>query len=331
MFARPTVFVIGAGASCEFAMPLGEQLKNTIGFRVRFSGDVLADAFLNRIVGSLGKDRAIQLARLDPQLADAIPRFRSMDEVLHFLSDKPDIVYLGKLAISQEILIAERGSHLFSAMNGTSTYEQCDISWAGQFLDLAMSGRKLSDIDNLFKSVTVIDFNYDRVLPQYIHSALQRSFKLSSEEASKCVDGLTIYHPYGSIGPLDWEEADKGVEFGASTPDIGEIANRIRTYTEERDSSQLTNIRRAIDQAHVIAVFGFGFHKQNIELLDLGQGTGIGKHLFMTVLGIDEINHGTIHRRMYSAFSNLNDIKMSAASSSSFLRQVYPSLSIAIS
>jgi hypothetical protein len=117
MFNKPTVFIVGVGASEEFGMPLGGGLKTNIARRIRSVDDLPGRALFDQMIKSLGEDRAEQLARLGLQLSEVIPRFNSMDEVLHFLSHDEDIVLLGKIAISYEILVAEQGSHLFSHFN----------------------------------------------------------------------------------------------------------------------------------------------------------------------------------------------------------------------
>jgi hypothetical protein len=332
MFSKPTVFIIGAGASAEFGMPLGGDLKAAIDGRVKFTGAAPSEALSKQIIKSVGGLKTMRLAELGHLLSRAIPRFGSMDEVLHFLSHDDEIVYLGKIAIAHEILVAERRSHLFNAIHGLSTWEQCDISWAGRFFDLALSGTKLAEIEAVFRNVTVIDFNYDRVLPQYLHSTLVRSFALSPDWASKCLAELTILHPYGSVGPLDWEGVAKTVEFGASDYNLSEIANRIKTYTEERDGTQLATIRKAIHQAHVAVVLGFGFHNQNIDLLNVPDlGPGPGRQLFMTVMGIDEQNHRTIEGRMRGALRVGGTTQTMPELGSEFLRKLQPSIAIAIS
>jgi hypothetical protein len=147
-----------------------------------------------------------------------------------------DVVHLGKIAISYEILLAEGGSLLYNALRGVRTFEDCDMSWAGQFLDLAVGQTKSAEVETVFQNVTVIDFNYDRVLPEYLHSALQRRLDVPSDKAAKCVAGLRILRPYGSIGVLPWQPAcGTAVEFGAFDYDLSAIATRIRTYTEESE------------------------------------------------------------------------------------------------
>src|SRR5207253_3198975 len=54
MFSQPTVFVVGAGASAEFAMPLGEALKQLVGKRLDFraspDGELLGDNDLHAMI-----------------------------------------------------------------------------------------------------------------------------------------------------------------------------------------------------------------------------------------------------------------------------------------
>src|SRR5262249_42731366 len=89
----------------------------------------------------------------------------------------------------------------------------CQQTWARHFLELAMSATRLSDINRLFANVTVIDFNYDRVFEHYIYWALQQEIGISPDTAAECVSSLKVLRPYGSIGPLDWQNRD-GTEFG---------------------------------------------------------------------------------------------------------------------
>jgi hypothetical protein len=99
MFKKPTVFVIGAGASAEFGMPLGGALKTAIRGRVRFGADEPAAALRNQMIKWLGEIKAQQLFGLGPKLANVIPSFISMDEALHFMSNDADVVHLGKIAV----------------------------------------------------------------------------------------------------------------------------------------------------------------------------------------------------------------------------------------
>jgi hypothetical protein len=79
------------------------------------------------------------------------------------LAEDPEVVKLGKIAIANEILKAEHFSDLAAAARGLKpALASCENFWGNTFLDIAISATRLDGIKNIFKNVTVIDFNYDR-------------------------------------------------------------------------------------------------------------------------------------------------------------------------
>jgi hypothetical protein len=338
---RKTVLIIGAGASAEFNMPLGSQLIKRVANAVtetRWENEPEAGSLLEQMRACLYDDRADRLYKLGPKLAEVAVKSKlpSMDEVLHFLADA-DVVYLGKLAISYEIMKAERESHLHLA---TSFHKErfigiIDQSWANEFLGLALSGGRRQDLSNLFANVTVIDFNYDRVLPQYLYRALQRNLAIPEDDAAECVKNLSILHPYGSLGKLEWEAEKDTLPFGSSEGHLADVANRIRTYTEEtQDRERRVQIQNAIDAAHVIIVVGFGYHRQNIQIIT-GTGEERRKRVFMTVYGItNDINNQVIRECMQLALRTErkyeHETAVVADTAQGMFRELRPALSLVV-
>jgi len=120
MFANPTVFVIGAGASAEYGLPLGSALKDRIKSAVAYRLDehgVLQngdETLLNAIRLRFNGDKAIvdSYVAAGNELAVSMPMHASIDEALQYWSGKPEAVQLGKIAIANEILRAELNTHL---------------------------------------------------------------------------------------------------------------------------------------------------------------------------------------------------------------------------
>jgi hypothetical protein len=221
---------------------------------------------------------------------------------LHFLSDQSEIVELGKIAIAHEIIKAERNSHLYGALLGDDhRMGLCKGTWANSFLGVALSGSRRQDIGQLFGRVTIIDFNYDRILPQFLYWAIQQDLMIPPMEAAECVNNLRILHPYGGLGPLEWMGGEASVPFGAEQSNLADIAKQIRTYTEEAKSPDLTDIQSAIKKAQVLVVIGFGFHRQNIKIVSVDEMSE-GTRVFMTVFGIVHENHATVRREMNIGF-----------------------------
>src|SRR5689334_20255845 len=113
MFLHPTVFVVGAGASVEFNMPSGPDLRARIGNALDFRRDPLDSLVGDQVLYHMLRDRFGEAVQPHYEAAIEFSRvirefqFESIDEVLHWFSSNPDIVELGKAAIVREILQAE--------------------------------------------------------------------------------------------------------------------------------------------------------------------------------------------------------------------------------
>jgi hypothetical protein len=104
LFNKKTVFVLGAGASAECGMPIGNVLKEQIGESVRFPRD--GDYNFGQICSRWKHYATFRVA--GRELAETLSTFPSMDEALHWWRHRNEIVELGKLAIAYFILRAER-------------------------------------------------------------------------------------------------------------------------------------------------------------------------------------------------------------------------------
>jgi hypothetical protein len=207
MFSQSTVFVIGAGASYEFGMPLGSDLKGRVAVALTTDFDQIRARML--VDNRWPEDKINKHAECGALLARVVGKFASIDEALHFHSGNRELIDIGKIAIANEIVKAERSSALYGAIAGDEGLKgNCQNTWARCFLELALSDTKRSEIKNLFAHVCVIDFNYDRILQQYLYWALQQDIGLPKDEAAECVSALKVLRPYGFIGPLDWQSPD---------------------------------------------------------------------------------------------------------------------------
>jgi hypothetical protein len=294
MFSQPIVFVIGAGASAEFKMPVGAELKKRIAQTLNFtkgpnSGDV---RFYNLIITRFGDDGYVKAAA---ELSRIIGRFDSIDEALNWFSEHT-IVSIGKSAIAWEILKAERTSNLYNNddpnfISHASRHE----AWTEQFLGMAISAVKRDCIWDVFSNVTIIKFNYDRTLEHYLYSALQRRFEVSEKDSVRAISQLHIIRPYGTVRPLPWQkEQINRVEFGYDISNdfdqLHNISERIRTYTEQITEPELQHaLTQAVNNAKQVVFLGFGYHQQNMRLIS--PSTQVGRYVLATVFGIDSNNY----------------------------------------
>ena len=253
-----------------------------------------------------------------------------MDEVLHFLSGEADAIELGKIAIAYQILKAERNSVIFGMLiNNVEAIKQCDSTWASRFLRIAMSASRRENFETVFQNVTVIDFNYDRIFPQYLHSALQRLYQFEEGEATAALAGLKILHPYGSLGPLDWQAGEGPLSFADEEANLTATASRIRTFTEERNDPEIRLIKNATKNARVFLVLGFGYHGQNIEILSTERAQ-LSIPCFMTVAGIGVHNHAAIAEKMMNAIRTFDTPQFLATEARNLMHEFRTSISLAV-
>jgi hypothetical protein len=202
MFAKPTVFVIGAGASVEYGLPLGSTLKDRIAsaVRYRFKEDGLlqdGDETLLIAIRRQFKNEDPYIAA-GPDLAASMPMHASIDEALQYWSAKPEAVQLGKLAIANEILRAESNSSL-SENRETRRVDVPSGGWIWPFLSMTLgSDLTREQAEQAFANVTLINFNYDRTVEQYLYWALQQYGRVSAAVAANAVTSLKQIRPYAS-------------------------------------------------------------------------------------------------------------------------------------
>ena len=108
---------------------------------------------------------------------------------------------------------------------------------------------------------------------------METQFALPKAHAEELSRRLPIYHPYGSLGPLPWENAGPSVEYGKLTTDaLLSAAGNLRTFTEQvHDDSELEAMYAALSDAEQIVFLGFSYLPQNMELLRRG-AKGTARH-----------------------------------------------------
>jgi hypothetical protein len=140
---------------------------------------------------------------------------------------------------------------------------------------------------------------------------------------------LKVLRPYGSIGPLDWQDSP-GTAFGGEANNLLSIADRIRTYSEEEESGDAGNIKSAITTARTIVILGFGYHKQNIDILRIPGGIN-SRNIFMTTLGISEDNDDDIANAVRVCMQSQIPPRNYKYEGSTFMVRLRPSLVMATS
>jgi len=287
MATGKTVFVVGAGASYEMGLPVGEKLKEQISdmltfrqieghYSARVQDNVIYEA--QRIADSwripeVTMQKTIQASA---HMAHALPLTLSIDNYLHNHNGDKAVEVCGKLAIVRAILAAESNSSLYKPSDRIMIdFNDCSKAWLVPFMQLLSEDCNLDRLRERLSNVVFIVFNYDRCIEQFMLHAIMAIYKVEPRVAAEIVSWIEIYHPYGTVGELPWhtelDELDVTIDFGG-TPDgakLLELIKGIKTFTEGTDdsSSDIIAIRRSIVEADRIVFLGFAYHRLNMQLL----------------------------------------------------------------
>lgn len=268
MFHRQTLFVIGAGASAEFGLPVGKSLAHTIGKMtdIRFE-------FGNRSVGTGDMDLFSMLTgqmRHDANeyqnagwlIRDGIALAQSIDDFIDLHRSNPHVVQYGKAALVKAILDAERNCKLFvDPIAQGSAFDPAALAdtWLVKFMHMLGRGIPRENVRGIFNSVSFVVFNYDRCIEHFLENALRRLYGIREDEARDIVADLHIIHPYGSVG---------NAAFGHGRADYVALAGQVKTYTEQLANADILNeVRNEVQQAECIVFLGFAYHSQNLLML----------------------------------------------------------------
>jgi hypothetical protein len=280
VITRPTVLVLGAGASIPYGFPSGLELKD-------------------QLVQELGRQRtadtpfraaaAVTQEQLD-EFVTAL-RYSGQPSVDSFLAERPRFEQLGKLAIAQLLIPAERGGDLYTLFETTRPVGQRRAGdwYKHLFQILWETGPDRFSANNL----TIVTLNYDRSLEHYLFTCFQNSSGFSDPETATALAGIPILHLYGSLGPLPWQvdsPTSPGLPYNSQvSPDTLNLASRSLRLLGEGPASEtaLDLVRGKIEEAHRIHILGFGFHQDSIHFLGLddipqpgpvGAATAYGLH-----------------------------------------------------
>lgn len=252
MITKPTLFILGAGASIPYGFPSGAKLRTQICAEATKPDSKLA-SFLE-LFFKIPKTDFIEFVSSFQR-----SRLASIDS---FLSRRTEFSEIGKLIIAS-LLVPKETAATFN--------ESIDDDWYFAFWNALVSN--VSTLEDLKKNnVQIYTFNYDRSLEAYLHIAIVSTFKCSADEALNAISHFNIHHVYGSLGvygPPQEHQSNIRPYFNKYDPvDIRIAADTLRVIPEARaDDAIFRKAKEAFLWAEHVCFLGFGFDPLNVERL----------------------------------------------------------------
>lgn len=304
MLKQKTVFIVGAGASCEVNFPSGNGLKTKIAdlLNIKFgdfgrsqsSGDLhVTHAFrdIARMRDDLGGN-INPLLHKSWQIVDNLPAAAiSIDNYLDAHQGDELLEKCGKIGIVKAIIDAEAASPLRTDRETNQSFpiSAIDGKWYQALFQQLSENLRRSDVSRMFENASFIIFNYDRCVEHVFSRLIASYYNIPDSEAQAVMNEVPIIHPYGVIGRLPWqpEDGSEPLVFGqVDRINLVKAAERIRTFTEGQDDPVLMkSLHMTIQQAHTVVFLGFSFGRQNLNLL-APDGSTVVRRVYGTSLGL---------------------------------------------
>jgi len=254
MIKVPTVFVLGAGASHPYGLPLGSELRDNI----------LNHFNLDHLDHSVELFNTTPFGRPEVDRFISALRFSGLGSVDAFLERRPEFMDVGKAIMGIELLHNEAQARFRLWQNG--------LNWL-TYLYGAMIGSSLEEFaDN---AVSFITFNYDRNVEHFLFVSLKNSFGRSEDKTAAVVQKIPIVHLHGRLGHLPWQGERATIDYGDDQIDVRKmeiVTRQIKVVHEEltdgrdQDFAQAKELLRKSESGYLL---GFGFGTRNVQRLDL--------------------------------------------------------------
>ncbi|WP_340586210.1 hypothetical protein [Erythrobacter alti] len=280
MIRTKTTLVVGAGASCELQFPDGREFLARIAAGFDFqrlgsgleSDDISAMASHIAVVAKKARVKEDMLREAGQVIRSAARISHSIDAILEQHGDNPLVLAVGKLAIAHYTLSTEAACPM-----GTEPRDPGDLplrgteNWLFQLSRALVNGVPRAKAESCFDNLSIVCFNYDRSIENYLPWALHMAFGMSLTDARSLVaEKLRIIHPYGTPGKLEWQAGDAPVaNWGDVEPeDFHSVVEQIHTATE-RDQQRgfKRQMLAEVVQGKRLVFLGFGFDPMNCAML----------------------------------------------------------------
>lgn len=250
MITKPTVLILGAGASVPYGFPSSKELFKEI------NSSTTADTLIKMgYTETEIKTFKVDLYRSGQTYVDA------------FLENRQDLMEIGKAAMACILIAKEKEEALFGL-----SIPDSDKWYNYLFRNLQESCENFGD-----NTVSIITYNYDRSLEHFLFNSLKNSYKKSDEECAEQLRKIPIIHLHGRLGYLPWQRTGVWVRDYCPNKDsrvIAKTAKGIKIISENigiENDPDFAEAIKLLKSAERIYFLGFGYNKTNLRRLRLNE------------------------------------------------------------
>ena len=276
MITKETLFILGAGASVPYGYPTGNELRNDI-----------CRNFEKRIVELTEKDP--ESSPLDVrQIAKEAHEFTnvffnsSTPSIDLFLARNRHFSEIGKKAIVLSILESEKNSSFRENMVDRTQ------DWYSYLFHKMTDDLIQPESYDYFDAnqVAFVTFNYDRALEHFLYESLSNAFSsVPSEKIISLLRRIQIFHVYGIVDKLPWQGGNTKYMDDYSLTSIDKMQNNIRLI-HERIRLDIRAMEVAMNNASRFYFLGFGYAKENLDVLGIRKFFNEDQEIYGTALGM---------------------------------------------
>jgi hypothetical protein len=256
-----TTLILGAGASCHYGFPTGEELITRVcikceafkggpqgpeSFFQKFSNILNGEqdneelSFMHHERQSFRERTAKQAEALKEKLDIFSHKIRSLNplNIDTFLRDQPQLQKIGAFLIAKVLLEAEN----YCRETPKRDHDQARITdnkkkefdnWYRFLIHVLAACENSEELKKVFldeQKLSIITFNYDVSLEYHLYHSLKNIevFEHCAADFMRQFSENCIFHVYGAMHKIDWDAKNPFADFGASVKTEDDSLNEIR-------------------------------------------------------------------------------------------------------
>jgi hypothetical protein len=251
------VLILGAGASSPYGFPTGLGLSQAI----------VSNLCKLSPNSSRGKNDWVPFLQANFGIPTEL--MHTFAEDLHhsrisvdaFLEHRPEYIQIGKLSIALSLMAHEHERKLLNAQRNWYDYLRLKLN------------ASFNEFGN--NQLSIITFNYDRSIEQYLFMVLKHTYGKTAEQCAEQINKIAIIHVHGKIGALPWQDPKSRSYEPRQDPESVEIAKeQIIIISEGEDSSsefrEAFKVMESADRGRIFFL-GFGYNDASMKRLKISQ------------------------------------------------------------